>query len=142
MKSISKIIETFVKGKLKIGTQKFYDSEKNGGLGLFKVQDFLFSQCCAWVRRSVTMDDLWKRELWFKSYGTVFNLRKASFDAKKNPILYFISACFEKFIFNFTSVNENYLKAPIFENPCLPFDVNNNNFLKKSFFSDEEFALY
>ena len=88
------------------------------------------------------MDDIWKRELWFKSYGTVFNLRKASFDAKKNPILYFISACFEKFIFNFTSVNENYLKAPIFENPCLPFDVNNNNFLKKSFFTDEEFALY
>jgi len=142
IKNISSVIEKFVKGNLKIGVQKFYDPIKNGGLGLFNVNDYLASQCCAWVRRSCTMDDLWKRELLYNSYGTVFNLRSANFDSAKNPILKYIAKSYEKFLFNFTSFNENYLEAYIYDNPSLPLDANHNNYVKINFFDHEEFALY
>jgi len=142
IKSISSVIEKFVKGNLKIGLQKFYDPIKNGGLGLFNVSDYLASQCCAWVRRSSNMDDLWKRELLFTSYSTVFNLRSANIDSAKNPILKYIAKSYEKFLFNFTSFNENYLEAFIYDNPSLPLDANHNNYVKRNFFDREEFALY
>ncbi len=48
-------IELFVKGNLKIGKNKFYETKENGGLGLFKIEDFLTSQVCAWVKRSYNM---------------------------------------------------------------------------------------
>jgi len=75
-RNASQEIEKYVKGNLKIGRQKFYEPIMYGGLGLFKISDFLASQCCAWVRRSVNLDELWKRELFFHSYGSVFNIRK------------------------------------------------------------------
>jgi hypothetical protein len=139
--SIAREIEKFVRGKLKIGVQKFYDEEKNGGLGLFKISDFLASQCCAWIRRSINLDELWKRELFYGSKGTIFNIRKNCFDRRINPILFYIATCFEKFIFNFTSVNENFRKAFIFDNPSLPLDANHNNFVRKSFFEIEYFLM-
>jgi len=139
---ISTEIERFVKGKLQIGRQRIYDPVEMGGLGLFKVNDFLASQSCAWVRRAVKLDELWKKELYLGSYGTIFNIRKKNYDKSKNPILHYIASSFEKFIFSFTSKNENFRNAYIYENPSLPFDLNNRNFLKKEFFSAEEFELH
>jgi hypothetical protein len=133
LNDISFELERFVKGKLHIGKQRIYDDVKNGGLGLFKISDFLASQCCSWIRRASTLDELWKRELFRGSYGSVFNIRKKSFNVKKNPILSHISGCFEKFLFSFTARNENFKKAYIYENSALPFDINNKNYLKKEF---------
>ena len=138
----SLLIEKFVRGKLHIGKNKIYAQVIDGGLGMFNLQEFLNSQCCAWVRRSVTMDELWKRELFALSYGSVFNLRKKSFSKKTNPILYYIAECYEKFLFCFTAKNENFAKAPIYENPCLAFDVNNPNYLSQDFFTVDEYDLY
>ena len=53
-------IENFVRGKLKIGKQKFYEQIEYGGLGLFKLTDYLCAQRCAWVKRSYNQDELWK----------------------------------------------------------------------------------
>ena len=75
-----------MKGNLKIGRQKFYEPIIYGGLGLLNITDFLASQCCAWVRRSVNLDELWKRELFSLSYGSVFNIRKKEFCPTRNPI--------------------------------------------------------
>ena len=132
-------IERFVKGNLQIGKQKFYDSKENGGLGLFKIEDFLTSQVCAWVKRSYNQDELWKKELLFYSNGTVFNLRKGGFNKVTNPILTHIAASFEKFSLKFTVHNENFLKMFLYENPILNFDPNNQNFLKKEFFPENIF---
>ena len=98
------------------------------------------SQCCAWVRRSVNLDEFWKRELFFLSYGSVFNIRKKEFCPIRNPILSYIAGCFKKFIFCFTATDENFLKSFIFENPCLPFQQNRNNYLKEEFFGVAEYA--
>ena len=130
-------IEKFVRGKMQIGKAKIYDTVKNGGLGMFHVTDFLDSQCCAWVRRAVSMDEMWKRELFLGSFSNVFNIRKSCFNEKKNPILKNIAGGFEKFIYKFTCLNENFRKSFIFENPVLKFDANNQNYLKMSFFGED-----
>jgi len=139
---ISLIIEKFVRGNLKIGRKKFYEDVKNGGMGLFKIRDFLSSQCCAWARRAINLDDLWKKELFGGSYGNIFNLRKKNFNKDTNPILHYIASCMEKLLINFTVKNENFLNAWIYENPCISFDVNNRGYLTTGFFSALEFATY
>jgi len=53
-----------------------------------------------------------------------------------------IAKKFEQFIFSFTIKNENFRKAYVFENPVLTFDVNRQHYLKKSFFTMEEWNLY
>jgi len=108
---ISLIIEKFVRGNLKIGRKKFYDEVKNGGLGLFKIRDFLSSQCCAWARRAIRLDDLWKKELFAGSYRNVFNLRGKNFNKNTNPILHYIATCMESLFLKFTVKNENFLNA-------------------------------
>jgi len=138
----SNVVEKFVKGKLQIGKQKIYDKVENGGLGLFEVKTFLASQCCAWVRRSVNLDEFWKREFFCASYGQVFNIRKGNICKMRNPLLYHISECFERFIFCFTARDENFAKSCIFENPSLPFDGNNPNYLTSQFFTEAELILY
>jgi len=72
-------IEKFVRGKLKIGRQRFYDTVGNGGLGLFKIKNFLGAQSCAWIKRAVKQDELWKNELRYFSNGSIFNLRTKKF---------------------------------------------------------------
>ena len=85
------------------------------------------------------MDDYWKRELFYYSYGSVFNLRKKNYSSAQNPILRNIADCFETFIFCFTATNENFAKSFIFENPCLPFQPNRNNYLRQEFFTELEY---
>jgi hypothetical protein len=140
--SISFEIEKFIRGKLQIGKNKLYESVKNGGLGMFRINDFLESQCCSWVRRAVSMDEMWKRELFKNSSSNIFNLRKSFFDEQKNPILYYIARCFEKFTFKFTPINENFRKCYIFENPTLKFDANHQNYLSKAFFGEDIYVRY
>jgi len=79
IKEMSTVIEKFVRGKLHIGIQKLYDAPMDGGLGLFKVKEFLETQCCAWVKRAYNCDELWKKELRYYSNNSVFNLRKKFF---------------------------------------------------------------
>ena len=128
LREISSEIENFVRGNLKIGKQKFYERIEHGGLGLFKLSDYLCAQRCAWVKRAYNQDELWKCELASFSYGSVFNLRKSNFSMERNPILYTIAESFEKFTYKFSAHNENFREMFIFDNPCLTFDINHENF--------------
>ena len=105
---ISNLIEDYVRGNLKISKQRMYETPENGGIGLFNLKNFLASQTCAWIKRSVVPNDLWKKELFRFSYGSVFNIRKSTIDRRLNPILYNIVDSYEQFLFSFTSKNENF----------------------------------
>ena len=137
-KEISSEIEKFVRGNLKIGTQKIYEKVENGGIGLFKLGDFLASQCCAWFKRASNLDEFWKLELYCGSFKNIFNVRKENFCSKKNPILRYLVENFEKFLFRFTTINENFRKSWIFENPCLTLDPNSTAYVKRNFFTQEQ----
>jgi hypothetical protein len=80
-------IESFVSGNIRIAKNRFYDPPGHGGIGLFNLRNFLASQNCAWIKRSASLDDFWKRELFKSSLGSVFNLRKTLVNDKLNPIL-------------------------------------------------------
>jgi len=56
--------------------------------------------------------------------------------------LHHIALCFEKFIFKFTTVKENYKKIFIFDNPCITFDFNRPHFLQQGFFTGREWDMY
>jgi len=136
--NMSAEIEKFVIGNLRIAKNRIYLSKSEGGLDLFKLDDFLGAQCCSWIRRCYKMDELWKREFFLHSNGNIFNVRKGHLNVQKNPILRNIAEHFEKFVFKFTVVNENFKKAFIFDNPTLTFDPNRQHYLKKTFFTDQE----
>ena len=136
--AISREVENFVLGKLRIAKNKIYQPKSMGGLELIEIEKYLGSQCCSWIRRAMDLDDLWKVNLFVKSCGNIFNVRKQNMDKRQHPILYNIVSFFEEFIFKFTATNENFRVAKIFENPCLKFENNRQHHLKKSFFTDEE----
>jgi len=142
LNQVGKIIEDFVIGNLKIAKNRVYQKRCEGGLELFEISQYLGAQCCSWVKRSVKQDDLWKRELFHFSYGNLFNMRQHNFDSSMNPILHNIAGHLEKFVFNFTTINENFLSSVIFENPVLTFERNRNHYLKKTFFTAEEWLEY
>jgi len=142
IKRISCIIEEFVSGKLKISKSRIFQSRCEGGLELIDLNEYIAAQTCSWVKRAYSKDDLWKQELLSNSYGTVFNVRCHNFNKTKNPILHNIAEKYEKFLFKFTVTNENFRKAFVYDNPALTFDVNRTHFLKKTFFTDDEWRLY
>ena len=88
------------------------------------------------------MNDSWKRDLFFLSDGNVFNLRQSKVDKIMNPIIFFIAGHFERFLYAFTVEKENFRRAHFFDNPCFTFDVNRQHFLKKSFFTEDEWDTY
>ena len=137
-KQMSTLIENFVSGNLRIAKRRLYAKKGDGGLDLFELDDYLGAQCCSWVKRAYNLDEIWKKELFLKSRGKMFNLRQKDFDKRKNPILYNIAGYFEKFIYKFTVVKENFRKAFMYDNPCLKFDFNGQHFLKRTFFNEEE----
>jgi len=142
IRNMSDVIENFVAGKLSIAKTRFYQSRAEGGLELMDLNEYLSSQVCSWVRRAYSMDELWKKELLKFSTGSLFNLRAKNYDKGCHPILHHIALCFEKFIFKFTSVKENYKKIFIFDNPCITFDFNRPHFLQQGFFTGQEWDRY
>jgi len=142
IKTISLEIEKFVCGKLRIAKNRIFQKKCEGGLELIDLEDYIGSQCCSWVRRAVDLNDLWKKEMFTKSYNSLFNVRQKNYDCLKNPILHYIAGYFEKFIYKFTATNENFRESFVYDNPCLTFDVNRPHYMKKTFFSDVEWAMY
>ena len=139
---LSKVIEEFVGGKLKLAKSRYYLKRAEGGLELFNLQDYIGAQCCSWLKRAVKMDELWKMELFYFSYFNLFNLRQSNFDNKTNPILHYIAGYAERFLFSFTAVGENFFSSTIYENPSLGFENNRPHYLKRTFFSELEWQSY
>ena len=135
-------IENFVVGNLKIAKNRLFLEKKDGGLGLIDIENYIGSQACSWVRRAYFLNDSWKRDLFFLSDGNVFNLRQSKVDKIMNPIIFFIAGHFERFLYAFTVEKENFRRAHFFDNPCFTFDVNRQHFLKKSFFTEDEWDTY
>ena len=139
LNGISALIEGFVKGKLKIARNRLYQHLSEGGVGIFNLTDFLGAQCCSWVKRAATGNELWKKHLRSAGEGNVYCIRKHRIDKKSNPILFHIAENYEKFYLKFCVVKENFKKAYVFENPVFTFEGAGNNLISKTFFGEENF---
>jgi hypothetical protein len=122
------IIEHFVKGRLSIAKTRIYKPICMGGLGLFKIEDFLNARV-AWIRRAQTIDDRWKIMLYYNSYGSVFNLRSQEFSHLEGPCLSAIVSSYEKFLKEFTKTKENFWDAYIYNNSALTLALRGNRTL-------------
>jgi hypothetical protein len=106
-----------------------------GGLGLFDINIFLDAQRCAWVKRSLDLDEQWKVQLYINNYGVLVNSKGMHSCIRNSPTLHSISNSFENFSNAFTSYNENFRKAYIVENPKMTKAVDSRDFIKKNFFN-------
>jgi hypothetical protein len=65
LSNIQKALDGFAKGKLNIAAAKITLSVDSGGLGLFNVEEFLMSQQCCWIFRTVkSCRDNWRNDIY------------------------------------------------------------------------------
>ena len=74
LQRLSLLIEDFVRGNLNISKKRMTMTCEEGGLGLFKISDFLDAQRCSWIKRAQNLNDIWKRTIYASSYGNITNI--------------------------------------------------------------------
>jgi hypothetical protein len=134
-----KVITDFVKGNMNIAKNRLYKLLSNGGLGLFNLSTFLGAQHCTWVRRSLSLDEQWKLEFFYRNNGVPLNCKPANFIKQMHPTLFQIAGSFEKFYISFTKHNENFKKCFIFENKLITRNVDDRQCLTKDIVGRELF---
>ena len=97
--------------------ERLYKLPKYGGLGLLNVADMIRSQQCAWLKRIAKhgITDTWRYHLLYKCGFDPANLRLGLMD--QDRLEYNIGKSFVEFCQIFWKQNNNYLDAPIFNNP-------------------------
>jgi hypothetical protein len=119
---LSKIIEDFVNGPLRISRKRLFQKRSDGGIELIEIQDFLNSQNCVWVKRAENLDDNWKLRLYRGTYGNLYNLRAKNFCKNTVPIIHNIAKNFESFFYLHCKIRENYKHGYLYDNPVFPFE--------------------
>ncbi len=140
--AIDGLITGYVKGRLNIAKKRLYLCPKDGGLGLFEIPTFLHAQRCAWVKRSLSLDEQWKVQLYINNYGNILNCKSCNTNQNMNPILFVISASYETMYEKFVCTNENFKSAFIVDNKKMTRDLESNLYLTKNFFGLEFFSLH
>jgi hypothetical protein len=147
LSTYDQLITNFVKGTLNIARKRLYLMPEDGGLGLFELTDFLDAQKCAWIKRSISLDEQWKVNLYVKNFGNVFNSKARNLDSEELPILHNICSSFENVSNSFTKSHENFRNAYIFENNSITMNLETRQTLSRSIFTRDYFitnacALY
>jgi hypothetical protein len=115
LNNIQKTLDNFAKGKLNIAVSKITVPVEAGGLGLFNVEEFLMSQQCCWIFRTIkACRDNWRNDVYELSFGNPLSLSPKIVDENWHPILYHIACSFERLRIKFDKKNENYLTSSIF----------------------------
>jgi hypothetical protein len=118
--SIQKTIDDFIIGNDKVARQRLYLPPDYGGLGCFKLDEFLFSQQCVWpLRAAISCRDNWRVNIREFSYGNCLSLSWRNVDPNSNPVIYGLGKAMEKLRTCHDSTNENYLHATILNNPMI-----------------------
>jgi hypothetical protein len=141
------LITSFVKGPLNIAKKRLYKHPTLGGLGLFDLKDFLDSQKCAWIKRSLNLNEVWKILIYTANYGRIFNCKARNINRFEYPLIYEIVASYERVSNVFTTQNENFLNCYIFENKKITINVEsklmvNRSLFGENFFSTNSYILY
>ncbi len=97
LNNIQKTLDTFAKGKLNIVASKITVPVESGGLGLFNVEEFLMSQQCCWIFRTIkSCRDNWRNDVYELSFGNPLSFSPKIVNENRHPILYHIACSFER----------------------------------------------
>jgi len=113
--ALEEIFEKFVCKGINIGRSKIYSSVNQGGLGLFKLDNFISALQCSWIRRAKVVNDNWKFTLRNLGRGDVLR----PIDPKNNSIgiaLRNILLSYEKFLDKFYTYQRNFLFDKLYLN--------------------------
>jgi hypothetical protein len=120
LKTITGILEKFVKGNLSISKDRLYAKPNEGGLGLIELDSFICSQQSLWVKRALdACCDNWREDLFNLTYGNPVILHPDLIDRTTNPIIFNISVSYLAFKSKFLQLNDNYKKSNLLYNPIL-----------------------
>jgi hypothetical protein len=120
LNNIQKTIDDFIIANDKVARNRLYLPPECGGLGCFKLDEFLFSQQCVWpLRAAISTRDNWRVNLKELSFGNCLSLSWRNIDQNRNPILFGFGKAMEKLRTCYDSLNENYLHATVLFNPLI-----------------------
>jgi len=132
--NLQKLINSFVCGNLKIREKILYATPAEGGVGLFELETFLNAQKCAWIKRAVNLDELWKIRIYVKSLGNVLNVRSGDFDKSIEPVITCLVIAYSNFFYKYSSMT-TYKNCFMFRNEKLTFDLEGRECLKRDDFN-------
>jgi hypothetical protein len=143
LNGIQKSIDDFVIDKLKVARNRLYLPVDVGGLGCFKLDEFLTAQQCVWVIRAArSCRDNWRVNLRIYSYGNALSFSWRNVDPNSNPVLFGLGKAWEKLRVNHDSTNENYRFATVLFNPMIFQGPGNKNTLTPAVLEAEsDFSL-
>jgi hypothetical protein len=142
LERIDKAITDFVKGKLNVAKKRLYIPPKDGGLGLFELNNFLHAQRCAWIKRSLALDEQWKVQLYINNFGNILNCNSKNTCQLLNPILFTISRSFEIMYEGFVRKDENFRSAYIVGKRSMTRNLETKELITRSFFGNKFFAAH
>jgi hypothetical protein len=143
LNGIQKSIDDFIIDKLRVARNRLYLPVDAGGLGCFKLDEFLTAQQCVWVIRAARSGrDNWRVNLRILSYGNAIGFSWRNVDPNENPILYGLGKAWEKLRVNHDGSNENYRYATVLFNPMIFQGPGNKNTLTPAILeADSDFLL-
>jgi hypothetical protein len=132
LNKIQKVLDDFAIGKLKVARNRICLPPDSGGLGLFRLDEFLASQQCTWImilKADISLRDNWRVDLFQITRGNCLNLNSSLVDKNENPVLHGLATSFEKLRVCHDSANENFLKATFLNHPMFFREAGNKRTL-------------
>ena len=135
LRTITDLVENFVRKNITISKERFYLPPDLGGLGLINITDFLISQQVTWIRKAqMALIDNWQFDLFKLGNGNCLTVNKETVDAERHPILHGLSISLSHFLEKFYLLNKNYELSYILNNPIITRSRNDNSRLNYRFF--------
>jgi hypothetical protein len=136
MAVLEKTMENFVVRGFTIAKNRIYLPVDKGGLGLFKLGDFITGLQCSWIKRCFHLiNDNWRARLVQSSNGSIANSVNDSWvKGKISPVLSNILDSYNKFRAAYTRENSNYKVVPIYCNDAFGYGRGLANKLNDNFF--------
>ncbi len=143
LNSIQKSIDDYIIDKLRVARNRLYLHVDAGGVGCFKLDEFLTAQQCVWVIRAArSCRDNWRVNLRILSFGNALGFSWRNVDPNENPVLFGLGKAWEKLRVNHDSSNENYRYATVLFNPMIFQGPGNKNTLTPAVLeADSDFVL-
>jgi hypothetical protein len=115
-------MENFVCKGFNIAKDRLYKKPHDGGLGMLKLDIFITSLQCTWVKRVFNCcNDNWKYDLMTVAEGNLEYLYRTSEHGEIGNTLASILKSFCDFYESFVRTDQNFRKSCIFENRVFGF---------------------
>ena len=146
---IQSAIDSFVIRGAPVAANRKYVSPSMGGLGLIKISDLWDSLKCSWFKRifSDGINDNWRLNISSACFNNFICFRPDPELAGTRPVEAAILGGFWRFLLAFWSTNENFLEAPLINNPLFIRGRGDNgriddNVVDERIIGRDDFALH